>query len=79
MYIYNQSFVWQMQTEDWQTLSSYTSLFLSFFVNQLSSVSVAQLNIGTTLHGRDGKDKASFFSFGVGKMSERSFREKCLN
>ena len=26
-----------------------------------------------------GYGKASFFSFGVGEMSERSFREKCLN
>ena len=41
--------------------------------------STSSLNSGTTLHGGYGEGKALFFSFEVSKMSERSFREKCLN
>ena len=31
--------------------------------------------MAATLHGGYGEGKGSFFSFGVGKMSERSFRK----
>ena len=43
------------------------------------SFSTSSLNSGTTLHGGYGEGKALFLSFEVGKMSERSFREECLN